>query len=294
MFARFTKRVLFGLPLCRRRVSLPTLVVICLATQGLPASAATIMTDSHIVQIPQNAVGSGNGTLDLILFTESGGGTQNSSGSFNGDNANTHLPTGNQNATADESYMTSIGELRDYYRLNFPDGSGGSTANQIVVLVDINQQGSGSSLEIHLNTFDIYRDYTANFGDARDNPAGNDITSSQQNSTNNSFSGGTLLASLDGTKEMQYLHNGAGHADKAIFTGINPFDPGFNDSTRIVFHWASSNHNDGGETAFLSGTLAAHDLPDGPQVPEPSTFMLAAAGLTGCFLPSMRRRRSGS
>ena len=70
---------------------------------------------------------------------------------------------------------------------------------------------------------------------------------------------------------MQYLHNGAGHADKAIFTGINPFDSGFNDSTRILFHWASSNHNDGGETAFLSGTFAAHDLP-GPQIPEPSAF----------------------
>ena len=126
-----------------------------------------IITDASIVQIPENAVGSGNGTLDLILFTESAGGTQNSNGPFNGDNANTELPTGGGHTTADESYVTSIGELRDYYRLNFPDGSGGSTANQIVILVDINQQGSGSSLEIHLDTLDIYRDYSATFGDAR-------------------------------------------------------------------------------------------------------------------------------
>jgi hypothetical protein len=278
----------FGLGLPWRRLSIPTLVAIFLTIHGLSVSAATI-TNAHIVQIPENAVGSGNGTLDLILFTESGGGTQNSDGPFNGDNANTDLPTGSGHTTADESYVTSIGELRDYYRLNFPDGSSGSTANQIVILVDVNQQGSGSSLEIHLDTLDIYRDYTATFGDARDNPSGNDINSSLQNSTNNSFGGGTPLAGLDGTKELQYLHNGAGHADKAIFTGINPFNSGFDDSTRILFHWASSNHNDGGETVFLSGTFAAHDL-SGPQIPEPSTFVLAAIVLAGRLLTRGHRR----
>src|SRR5262245_7152756 len=79
------------------------------ALWGTTASATMILTDSSVIQIPENAVGSGNGTLDFILFTESSGGTGNSSGSFNGDNANTHLPTGSGHTTANESFVTSIG-----------------------------------------------------------------------------------------------------------------------------------------------------------------------------------------
>src|SRR5262245_57448835 len=97
---------------------------------SLPALGAVI-TSSQIIAMPSNAVGSGNGTLDLILLTESSGGSSTIAGLFNGDDANTGMPTGNGNTTADESYITSMGELRAYYRLNFPDGNGGSTVNQI-------------------------------------------------------------------------------------------------------------------------------------------------------------------
>src|SRR4051812_33836504 len=43
---------------------------------------------------PQHVTGSGNGTLDLRLFTFSGSEIQNSSGSFNGDNGDNTLPQG--------------------------------------------------------------------------------------------------------------------------------------------------------------------------------------------------------
>ena len=266
------------------RFLLSTTVASLLVIATSPASAALI-TDPDIVPIPDHATGSGNGTLDLILFTESSGGAGNSAGSFNGDNANTQMPTGSGQTTANESYITSMGEIRDFYRLNFPDGMGGSTANQIVLFVDINE--TGGMQDITVDILDIVSDYTASFGDARDNPAGNDIASNVQNGTNAGFSGGTLQANLDGSKVLPYQDNGAGHADVAIYTGINPFSVAFSDSTRVLFHWASSVHDNGGETIFLSGEFAPQDL-DGPQVPEPSSTILAV--IAGGLCLAGRRR----
>src|SRR3954468_2978548 len=109
---------------------------------GLAMTArAAVITSGNIIPVPIGTVGSGNGTLDFILLTESSGGSQNSAGLFNGDNANTQMPTGSGNPTANESFITSIGELRSFFVLNFPNGSGGSTVNQLVVMVDVNETG---------------------------------------------------------------------------------------------------------------------------------------------------------
>jgi len=81
---------------------------------GISAQAGLI-TSNHIVPVPVGMVGSGNGTLDFIMLTESAGGSTNTSGPFNGDNANTQLPTGSGNTTANESFITSIGEIRAFY-----------------------------------------------------------------------------------------------------------------------------------------------------------------------------------
>src|SRR5262245_47192784 len=74
----------------------------------VPLVQSAVITSANIVPVPVGTVGSGNGTLDYIFFTESSGGAGNSSGSFNGDNANTDMPTGSGKTTANESYITSI------------------------------------------------------------------------------------------------------------------------------------------------------------------------------------------
>lgn len=271
--------------LIQTRVALArTLFAIALAVVAAPAEAV-VLDSSYFITLSGSETGSGNGTLDLILFTESNGGIANSSGSFNGDNANTGMPTGNGNTTALESYATSIGDLRDFYILNFPDGNGGSTVDEIAIFVDVNE--TGGSQDISLDTLNIVQDYNATFGDDRDNPSAADILSALQNSTNAGYSGGTLLANLDASHILPYQNNGAGHADVVIFTGINPFDNAFNDSTRILFHWASSDHDNGGESIFLSGEFAAHDL----QTPEPASVALAALGGVGFVVVVRRQRR---
>ncbi len=221
---------------------------------GVGLAQAGLNTNSHIVPIPQNIVGSGNGTLDFLLLTESAGGSQNSGGGFDGDNANTHMPTGSGNTTANESFITSIGELRDFFILNFPNGSGGSTVNQLVVMVDVNETGGPQSIDV--NEFTFLRNFNTFAGvDPRNTPLANDITSAQQNATNDVFTGGTVLAELDASPKVLAQQNvGAGFADHAIFTGINPFDPSFNASDRIMLHWESGDHDNGGESIFISGT----------------------------------------
>jgi len=256
-------------------------VVILLAGSSRSATAAVI-TNSEVVDLTPNIPVTGNGTLDMILFTESAGGSGNSSGSFSGDNSNTDEPTGGSGDSSDESYITSIGTLRDFYRLNFPDGQGGSSVNQFSIFVDVNE--TGQVLTINLDKCDVWIDYSQTFGDDRDNPNTTDISSALQNSTGTGFSGGTLEAYLDsGPKLLTYHNNGAGHGDMIIHTGINPFDSAYSDSTRILVNLGLSDMSDGGETVFLSGKYD-------PNVPEPTTLGLLAA--SGVALVAGRRRRA--
>jgi hypothetical protein len=129
------------------------LVLSTLVLLNAAASRAGVITSADIFAVPSATIGSGNGTLDFILLTESSGGSTNSQGSFNADNANTDMPTGSGKTTADESFITSFGELRDFFELNFPNGSGGSTVSEIVVMVDVNETGGPQS--INLGTLDI-------------------------------------------------------------------------------------------------------------------------------------------
>src|SRR5688572_25487995 len=108
----------------RGQCALAAAAILALAATAVPAS---IITSGDIVTVPKGTVGSGNGTLDFVFLTESAGGSTNSSPTFDGDNANTDMPKGSGNTTGNESYVTSFGELRDFFVLNFPDGSGGST-----------------------------------------------------------------------------------------------------------------------------------------------------------------------
>jgi hypothetical protein len=252
---------------------------------AVPVSRAALITNSSIIPTGQHMVGSGNGTLDLILFTESSGGAANTSGAFNADDANTDMPTGNGRTTANVTYVTSIGELRDFYILNVPNGSGGTDVTEIAVFVDVNETGSVN--DIALDKFAIVTGYNSFSpgSDVRNNPAANDISSNKQNGTGTGYSGGTLQASLDASPKILPLNNqGSGHADHVILTGVNPFDPSFSPTTRILFHWESSAHDSGGESIFLSGELSHRDV----TFPEPASGALLLGA--GAIALTARRR----
>ena len=247
---------------------------------GVSAGGAVI-SDSDIVPTTAGTVGSGNGTLDLVLFSSAGGGgiSDNEVTGFNGDDANTDPPSGGDSAMS-ESYITSIGEIRDFYRLNFPDGQGGSLVSQIALFLDLNE--SGTVNDIKLDTLQIVIDYNTWPGsDVRNDPLGNDISSAVQNSTGSGFSGGTIAASLDASPKTLPLNvQGAGFADYFILTGVNPFDGAFSDSTRVLFFWESHDHDDGGDTIFLSGEV----------IPEPGTLALLSLGAVAILVRKQRRK----
>ena len=80
---------------------------------------------------------------------------------------------------------------------------------------------------------------------------------------------------------------GAGFADYMILTGIDPYDPLFEDDTRVLFFWSESQNNDGGETVFLSGSVQAGDI---EVVPEPATLVLLGTVALGAAFAGQRRK----
>jgi hypothetical protein len=234
-----------------------------------------LIDGSAVTLTTGNETQSGNGQLDLILFGYAGGGgvTDNEVTAFNGDDANTQAPGGGTSSIAG-SYITSMGELRAFYRLNFPDGQGGSMVGEIVLFVDLNETGKVN--DIQLDDLRIAIDYSPFPGsDPRNTPATVDITSTTQNSTGSTVSGGTTLAQLESSSAPLSLPlnvQGAGWADLYIRTGINPFAQEYQDSTPVQFAWASHDHDDGGDKVFLSGGY--NPFP----VPEPVTLALLALG----------------
>src|SRR3954463_12783625 len=110
-------------------------VAVLVALAG-SAEARADITSANIIPIPQSVLGSGNGTLDMRLFTFSGSEIQNTAGAFNGDNGNNHLPQGGGSDILNfaESYITTAGELKAFYNLNFAPNS----INQIVIFLDLN------------------------------------------------------------------------------------------------------------------------------------------------------------
>ena len=266
-----------------RASSLAALALLLLTATA--AQATTSIGPSRIVAIPDGVVGSGNGTLDLRMGTTSGSEIGNTAGSFNFDNGNNTLPQGGGADTGSfaESYVTTAGELQNYYNLNF--GATGVGQVQLVLFLDLNETGSGQANNT-LAILDIILNPTTIQGNP--NPSG-DVTSAQQAAINQVYTGGALLAELNPEPAANIPVNsqGAGHADYAIATGIDPF--ALNASAVVLFNFSMNTLNDGGEEIFLSGTFAGSDIPGLPGVPEPATAPLLAAGLA--VLAAARARK---
>jgi len=252
---------------------------IMLMTMGLAqntADAAIIQT-GDIVLLPAGMTGSGNGTLDLRMLTFSGSEIQNTAGSFNGDNGNNALPNagGADVSLFDESYVTTAGELKDFYNLNFPPGS----ISEIVLFLDLNETGGGEPI----NTL-VKLDIVLNPATIQGNPnALSDVSSAGQAAIDQTYTGGTTIANLnpEPAANIPVNNQGAGFADYGIFTGINPFS--LADSDVLLFNISMDTLNNGAEEIFLSGTYAGSDIP------EPATLSLLALG--GGLAVLRRRKR---
>jgi len=229
---------------------------------------AAVIGTGDIIAIPQNVEGSGNGTLDLRMFSFSGAEIPNQSGSFNGDNGNNSLPNsgGADTSSFIESYVTTAGKLKDFYDLNFsPPGS----INEIVLFLDLNETMGGAAINT-LGKLDVILNPTTIQGNP--NPVSSDVTSALQAGINQVYTGGSLIAYLNPQPAANLPVNsqGAGFADYAIYTGINPFS--LNDNDVLLFNISMSVLSNGAEEIFLSGKYAP------PDIPEPVTIVTLAWG----------------
>jgi hypothetical protein len=240
---------------------------------------ADVLTSANVVVVDVGTVGSGNGNLDLVFFNSSGE-RDNVFGLFNGDNSNNTLPNGGSGdgGSFAESYLTTAGELQQFLLLNFPDGNGGSTVNELLLILDLNESGPGSAV----NSFNLLQ-IVLNPSTVNGNPDPfADIAAADQAMINQMFTGGTIMATTLAPFNLSISAQGNGQSDYAIFTGINPFS--LNASDVLLFNFSMSSLSSGGETLFVSGTYSATDV----AVPEPSTVTLLI--LAGTVL-SVRRRR---
>jgi len=258
-------------------------VALALATTVVVGTSAraTDITTTDIVAIPNNVTGSGNGTLDMRLFTSSGSEIQNSAGAFNGDNGNNTLPQGGgaDINTFEESYVTTGAKLKAYYNLNFsPPGS----IHNLLLFLDLNETGNGEPTNT-LEKLDIVLNPTSIQGSP--DPIGGDVLSGTQAGINQVYTGGSTIANLNPqpADNLPVNNQGAGFADYAIFTGIDPYS--LNDSDVVLFNISMSHLNNGAEEIFLSGSYAPTDI-----VPEPGSLVLC---VTGCIVLALwgRRRR---
>jgi len=243
---------------------------------ALPADAAMIQT-ADIVAIPEHLTGSGNGTLDLRMFTFSGSEILNTGGTLDADNGNNALPQG---GGADiswfvESYVITAGELQAFYELNFPPELLDDI--EIVLFLDLNETGGGMPHNT-LAKLDVIFNPTSIQG--APDPFG-DVLSGQQAAIDRVYTGGAKIAYLspEPAANLPVNSQGAGFADYAIFTGIDPF--ALDDNDVLLFNVSMNTLNNGAEEVFLSGTYAGNDIP------EPATVIFLALG----SLTLLRSRR---
>ena len=213
------------------------------------------------------------------MFTSSGSEIRNAFGTFNGDNGNNTTPQGGGSDILSfaESYVTTAGDLKAFYNLNFPPAG---SIHQVVLFLDLNETGGGQPNNT-LAKLDVVLNPTSVQGGP--NPA-DDVTSGGQAGIDQVYTGGTIIANLNPqpAANLPVNNQGAGFADYAIFTGIDPF--ALNDGDVLLFNVSMNTLNNGGEELFLSGTFGPDDI-----IPEP-----AAAGMLAVVATALLRRRRGA
>ena len=253
------------------------------------------ISDLDIEGLSENIVGSGNGTLDWRLFTYSGSEIKNDIY----DNGNNDLAKDVKRSFFDESFITTAAELKDYFLQNFDDLNGQPGEIEIVLFLDLNETGEAGMEVNYLNTMQIV--VNPDWVSGNPNPFGDvesdyrkKSTSGNQSDINQNFFGGTVAAQLDSDYNNPYnlpvQQQGAGWADYAIHTGIDPFT--LEDDDTVLINFSMSELNSGAEELFLSGTYSANDLHDA--IPEPMAVSFIGVGGIGLlgFKRFFRRNRT--
>lgn len=219
------------------------------------AEAVTVTNGSYKFESLESVpAGTGLGGYNVILFAHSEGGSENSSGAVNVDDANRLLATGNISSSDSLFWMTSIGDLRAFYDVQF---GGAANVNNILLFLDVNEEGSGSN-PISLETLTIYKNASTNPNNLF--PANNDLASEDQESIT-SQSNGSLLSQLSNNSlSLDQVATGGGSDDWAIFTFIDPCDAAFSPSDTLLFNFKISGLDNGPETLSISGKLTNCDF----------------------------------
>ena len=262
------------------------LVYVALVSNCTVFIHADIITDDDIRPAIPNSITSGNETLDLQMFAFSGGSVENSSGLFDGDDGNRELPHGGgaDIGSFAESYVTTAGKLKDFYRLNFPSGGpNGSTITELALFIDLNETGPVAQATNSLKLLDIVLNPTSVNGGA--DPVNSDVSSSSQEIINQTYTGGTLLANLSAPTNLPVINQGSGFSDYVIFTGIDLF--ALNDSDVLLFNISMDTLNNGSEDIFLSGRFQAIKA-----IPEPGLPLLLLMSGTMAFALGDRRKNA--